>query len=113
MSNTMNRLGQKKFVQLTNNVTSTPAIEVAHVADLSLLFPLAWTTCNLTFFTLYDESSPEWLPVHTPADVPVAMVATKSSAKRVSEELYPLLQIKIVTDEAANNAVNVQLARKS
>jgi hypothetical protein len=111
MARTIQRLCDPETVQLKNSSATTPTIDFGTHADIGLAFPSGWTACNLTFYT--EDAGGTWVQITDDDGVALSIATLASRARGIPAEVYPFQKLRIVTDNAANNAINVRVYPKA
>jgi hypothetical protein len=97
---------------LTNSLSTTEEIKFEDYACLTLFFPSDWTTATLTFYSL-DPATGNYVALIDDAGNSVTFSSSASTARVCPDALFPSDKIKIVTNQAGNNAKVVGGVAKS
>ena len=99
-------------VKLTNSAASTHIFKIEDHSAMVLHFPSGWTSCTVTvqskdptdgaYYALYDQDGNA-----------VTFTAAASTAVTLPDSIFPCDMIKCVTDNAANNSLDVGGVAKS
>lgn len=109
---TLKRQTQVQSALITNSIATTTAIiEIHDNADVGLLLGSGWTACDVTVFA-WSHTADAWLPVKNSSGVSAMIATTASHAYQLPSSVFPFERIALVSNNALNNAVTVEIHSK-
>lgn len=97
---------------LTNSLATTEEINFEDYACLTLFFPSDWTTATLTFYSK-DPATGNFVALIDDGGNAVTFSSAASTARVCPDAIFPSDRLKIVTNQAGNNAKVVGGVAKS
>lgn len=96
---------------ITNSIGSTQEIDFGDFSMMVMDFPATWTTCTLG---VYGKSpvTGDYRPLYNSSGA-VTLTATQNTLYTMSESIAPCRYLKLVSNEAGNNAISCSAIMKS
>lgn len=113
MSSTIiNRVVNEEKAILTNSVDTTATILLDGYSTLQIAVPSGYASTTLT---VHSHSTPlaSWLPLRDDTNTAVVATITAGSARNLPVSLFNAAAIRLVTNNAGDNAVTVGIIKKS
>ena len=106
------QIAKHTHLLLTNDLSTTEEIKFEDHASISLFFPSDWTTATLTFYSL-DPATGNYVALIDDAGNAVTFSSAASTARVCPDAVFASDRLKIVTNQAGNNAKVVGGVAKS
>lgn len=97
---------------LTNSLSTTAEIDMQNYACLALFFPVGWTSATVTVYSL-NPATGTYLALYNSSSQAITFTATASTCQLLDDSVFPTDKIKLVTNQAGNNALVVGGIAKS
>ena len=114
MGSKLVRTGDAASVVMTNDINTTGTIEFEDDSGILFFLPAGWTTCTVTFYGKSPEND-AWYPIQSWNGTDLSnltMDAEASKAIGLPSEAFPAHQLRVVTDNSSNNAIEVGYTTK-
>ena len=113
MTSKFKRVESRYELTITNSLATTEAINFEDEAILVIYTPAAWTNCTVTVYALSPVSGVGYLPLVDSGGNAVSFTAEASKSIVVSEATFACTWLKLVSSDAANNALTVGATSKA
>lgn len=113
MSSKLKRVPSTYELTITNSLATSEAINFEDEACMTIYTPAAWTSCNVTVYALSPVSGVGYLALVDQAGNTVTFTAAASSAITLTDAIFACTHLKLVSDQAANNALTVGASSKA
>lgn len=90
-------------VIITNALGTTEEIDFAKASAMHLFFPATWTTATVAVYS-QNPADGEYYPLYN-ASGAVTFTGTQSTSYAMSESIFAGKKLKLVSNNAANNAI--------
>ena len=111
MTTLIERIVSDGTAVLTNSLSTTETIDMDGFSTLQVHIPAGYQSTTLTIYAQSKQTG--WLPLRDDANAAVAPTIAAGTARNIPVAAFNSQRIRLVTNNAADNAVVVGVVRKS